>query len=131
MSLYLTVFEHDAEHVGWVLGHYSDFAYFRNVIAVKLDAKRYPLFLNHSDCDGEWTVAELPDLRREIRTIAEYFKELPPEEPIGAFEHTAGFRRNAKCLYDCFHNVDGENLFEAIVALCGEGERVNRAILLQ
>ena len=55
----------------------------------------------------------------------------PPEEPAGAFEHTAEFRRGARSLYECFHNIDGENLFEALIALCDEGIRINRAVLFQ
>jgi hypothetical protein len=46
------------------------------------------------------------------------FKKLPPQEPQGAFEHTAEYRTGAKSLYDCFHNVNGENLFEALLELC-------------
>ena len=29
MSLYLCIFDGDEEITGWVLGHYSDFGYFR------------------------------------------------------------------------------------------------------
>ena len=131
MSLYLTIFDGDEEVTGWVVGHYSDFEYFRDVIAVKLRAEDYPVLMTHSDCDGEWTPTQLPQLRRELELIGERFKQLPAEQPQGAFEHTAEFRRGAQSLYDCFHNIDGERVFEALIALCDEGIRCDRPILFQ
>jgi len=100
------------------VGHYSDFGCFRDTIARHLARQRYPTLMDHSDCDGEWTVAEIPRLQSELREIAEAFKALPPESPVEAFEHTAEFRVGAASLYDCFHEVNGENLFEALLALC-------------
>jgi hypothetical protein len=131
MSLYLTIFDGDEEVTGWVFGHYSDFGYFRDVIAVKLRAEDYPVLMTHSDCDGEWTPTQLPQLRRELELIGERFKQLPAEQPQGAFEHTTEFRRGAQSLYDCFHNIDGERVFEALIALCDEGIRCDRPILFQ
>ena len=52
MSLYLTIFDGDEEVTGWVFGHYSDFEYFRDVIAAKLRAEDYPVLMTHSDCDA-------------------------------------------------------------------------------
>lgn len=131
MSLYLTIFDGDEEVTGWVFGHYSDVGYFRDVVAAKLRAGDYPTLMTHSDCDGEWTPQELPRLRRELQLIGERFRQLPPEQPQGAFEHTAEFRREARSLYDCFHNVDGESVFEALIALCDEGIRRDRPVLFQ
>ena len=73
--------------------------------------------MNHSDCDGEWTLAEIPVFERELGEIGARFSRNSPMEPQGAFEHTAKYRTGAKSLYDCFHNVDGENLFEALLEL--------------
>ena len=100
------------------VGHYSDFGCFRDTIAHHLDATRYPILLQHSDCDGEWGVTEIPALQQELHEIGSRFRELAPEEPTGAFEHTAQYRVGAKSLYDCFHDVNGENLFEALLELC-------------
>jgi len=131
MSLYLTIFDGDDEVTGWVFGHYSDFEYFRDVIAAKLRAEDYPVLMMHSDCDGEWTPTQLPQLRREPELIGERFKQLPAEQPQGANEHTPEFRRGAQSLYDCFHNIDGERVFEALIALCDKGIRCDRPILFQ
>jgi len=131
MSLYLTIFDGEEEVAGWVFGHYSDFGHLREVIATKLRAQDYPTLMTHSDCAGEWTPQELARLRLELQLIGERFKGLPAAELRGAFEHTAEFRRGANCLYDCFHNVDGENVFEALIALCDEGIRRGKPILFQ
>jgi len=131
MSLYLAIFDGDREVVGWVLGHYSDFAFFRDVVSIRLSHEECPTLIGHSDCDGEWTPQELARLRQELQTIGSRFRQLPPEEPRGGFEHAAECRRGATSLYDCFHNVDGENLLEALAALCDEGIRCNRPVLFQ
>ena len=131
MSLYLAIYEDDQDVAGWVFGHYSDFGCFRDTIAAKLRSADYPTLMTHSDCDGEWSVAQLPVLRSELEAIAIAFRILPPEEPKGAFEHTAANRRGATSLYDCFHNVDGENIFAALIALCDEGIKRNQPIVFQ
>jgi hypothetical protein len=131
MSLYLTILDGDEDVVGWVFGHYSDFGYFRDTIAVRLKSEQYPILMTHSDCDGEWSVAELPILRRELESIAAEFLRMPPEPPKNAFEHTVQCRRDARSLYDCFHNVDGENIFEALIALCDEAVRLQKPIVFQ
>jgi hypothetical protein len=99
MSLYLAIFDGDEEVDGWVFGHYSDFGCFRDTIAAKLKAKDYPVLMTHSDCAGEWPVAELPALRRELASIAAAFRTLPPEHAQNAFEHTATIRQTACSLY--------------------------------
>ena len=131
MSLYLTIFQGDEEVEGWVFGHYSDFGVFRDAIAANLDAALYPILMLHSDCDGQWDVADLPELRRELTEIGTAFKKLPAT-PIGeGFEHTAEYRVRATSLYDCFHNVDGENIFEALLQLAEIADRRQLPILFQ
>jgi hypothetical protein len=131
VSLYLVIFDGEEEITGWVFGHYSDFGCFRETIAAILKTDDYPVLMQHSDCDGEWSVAELPALRRELVAIGERFRHLPPRSFQNAFEHTVKYRAGARCLYDCFHNVDGENVFEALIALCDEAVRRQRPILFQ
>jgi hypothetical protein len=131
MSLYLAIFDGDEQITGWVLGHYSDFGCFRDTVTRVAGAMCFPLLMSHSDCDGEWSPADAPGLIDELLAIAGIFRGLPPEEPTGAFEHATERRAGAASLYDCFHNVDGENLFEALVALCRESIRLRRPILFQ
>jgi hypothetical protein len=132
VSLYLVVFDADGNELeGWVLGHYSDFGAFRDAIVENQESSRYPVLLGHSDCDGEWSVDELPKLKKELQEIGTLFRSLPSVEPTNAFEHTADFRAEASVLYDCFHNVDGENLIEALIHLCEVGIRSQNPILFQ
>jgi hypothetical protein len=128
MGLYLCVFssgstDHDdvEELAASEIGHYSDFGFFRDTIARQVGRAKYPVLMEHSDCDGEWTVEELPRLRAELQEISAAFRRLPPTEPVGAFEHTAQYRKGATSLYDCFHDVNGTNLFEALSDLCEVG----------
>jgi hypothetical protein len=134
VGLVLCILDEDGEDVaGFQVGHYSDFGCFRDTIARHIPdaASLYPLLMQHSDCDGEWSVDDLPRLDRELDAIGERFKSLPPEEPENAFEHVAHCREGASSLYDCFHNVDEENLFEALRQLCREGIELKRAISFQ
>jgi hypothetical protein len=133
MGLYLCIFSEDQEdEIGACdIGHYSDFGYFRETIARHVKAGDFPVLMNHSDCDGEWGVDELPPLVRELESIAARFRTLPPDEPKSAFEHTAEYRAAAKSLYDCFHDVNGENLFEALIGLCKVGISSRRPIIFQ
>ena len=131
MSLYLTILDGEEELEGWTLGHYSDFGYFREVIESKLGAKDYPVLMQHSDCDGEWPANSLHVLKAELDGIASAFEELPAEEIASAFEHTAEYRSAATNLYECFHNVDGENLFDALRELCELGAKRGLPILFQ
>jgi hypothetical protein len=94
MGLYLCIFTEDEEDelAACDVGHYSDFGYFRDTIARHMKAAYFPVLMTHSDCDGEWTVEQLLALARELESIAARFRSLPPEEPKGAFEHTAEYR---------------------------------------
>jgi hypothetical protein len=135
MGLYLCVFtsrateDDDVEELAASeIGHYSDFGFFRDTIARHLDRAKYPVLMEHSDCDGEWTVEELPRLRAELQEISAAFRKLPPAAPVGAFDPTAKYRAGATCLYDCFHDVNGTNLFEALIDLCEVGLENGRPI---
>ena len=136
MSLYLCIFDSEDDELacelgGFQVGSYSDFNFFRRTISRHLDPLRYPVLMEHSDCDGEWSVTELPALKQELTEIVNRFKELPPENPVSAFEHTAHCRAGATSLYDCFHNVDDENLFDALIGLCDLGIESERPISFQ
>lgn len=132
MGLCLCIFDENGEDIAECeVGHYSDFGWFRDTIAKHLRAADYPVLMTHSDSDGEWSVAELPQLAGELQRIAAAFRALPSEAPQGAFKHTAEYRTEARSLYDCFHNPSGENLFEALTDLCEQGIRTQRPITFQ
>lgn len=131
MSLYLCIFDEDEEVDGWVFGHYSDFGRFRDVIAESVDASRFPILMQHSDCDGEWTPSDARRLKRELSEIGAAFQELPAVQHEDSFEHTKEYWTTASSLYDCFHNADGENLFEALKELCTTAIERDQSILFQ
>lgn len=131
MSLYLCIFDGEDEISGWVLGGYKDFGCFREFVRKRIPDLPFPTLMDHSDCDGEWQLTEVPLLKRELETIAIRFKAMPAEEPVTGFKHTSQFRSNAQSLHDCFHNVDGENLIEALLRLCDEAISRRRPILFQ
>jgi hypothetical protein len=131
MSLYLGIFDGDEEINGWVFGHYSDFGCFRDAVASVVDARRFPVLMQSSDCDSEWSPDQQRLLIQELAEIGEVFRLQPPKQPEGSFEHTGEFRRGAASLYDCFHNVDGENVFEAMTLLCEVGIEKNLPLVMQ
>lgn len=134
MGLYLCIFDDDGEDVAACdVGHYSDFGAFRDMIAATIpDAiVRYPLLMQHSDCDGEWAAEDLLSLKKELQEIGEDFKARPAVRIRGAFEHVAHCRDGATSLYQCFHTVDEENLFEALIDLCNRGIELKKPISFQ
>jgi len=73
MSLYLCAFDGDIEIAGVVAGAYSTFAKFRDAIAgvAAVTGVNFPIFLDHSDADGAWTVEQLGGLRRELAAMVQ------------------------------------------------------------
>jgi hypothetical protein len=134
MGLYLCIYDDEEEDIAECdVGHYSDFGAFRNMIVAKIPnaITEYPLLMQHSDCDGEWGAEELPLLKKELQTIGDQFKAMPPVPLANAFEHVAHCREGAKSLYECFHNVNEENLFEALIDLCDKGISLKKPISFQ
>ena len=74
MSLYLCAFTDDHEVAGVDVGAYDDFGQFRDAVAELLEGgdagSRFPVLMNHSDSDGEWTKSDLRDLKHELAEIA-------------------------------------------------------------
>jgi hypothetical protein len=130
MSLYLAIFDGDEEVEGWVLGHYSDFGAFRDHIA-RLCGNRFPTLQGASDCDATWTPDDAVRLRQEIKQLREALGKHPPIRLEGCFEHTAQYRARARTAADSFHNVDGENLLDALDRLCERSIKLRLNIVFQ
>ena len=121
MGLYLCVFgseETDDDLDGIEVGTYDDFDTFREEIHRRLEAgqdwgARFPTLLQHSDCDGEWTVDECHALRTELAAIRTAFAAIDPPPYTGwrveAAEH-AGHRPGN--LAEHFIDVDAEILLD-------------------
>ena len=120
MSLYLCIFNDDEEVDGVDVGAYSDFAYFRKIIAEVLEngqaGSRFPTLLLHSDCDGEWSVVDCSKLQKEFEIINVELKEYPPEDFFSEWQQKVanqiGLRPKNLC--ECFIDVDGESLLAAV-----------------
>ena len=130
MSLFLGVFDGDREIEGWVFGHYSDFGAFRDAVR-RLAREGFPTLLGVSDADGTWSSSECPILRSELAAIRGRLSSHPPVELTNAFEHTLDQRRRATSAADCFHNVDGENVFDALASLCALSIKSGHSIVFQ
>ncbi|CAM4312947.1 Imm70 family immunity protein [Corallococcus exiguus] len=83
MGLCLVVYEggEDLEEVA--VGGYSDFGALRDYVTRELEpagraGSRFPMFILHSDCDGEWSVADCERLREELAVIAREMQARPP-----------------------------------------------------
>jgi len=70
MGLYLCIFDGDEDVDGVEVGAYADYNALRDYIVRDLEAgkvgSRFPTFILHSDCDGEWSVAECQMLQGEL-----------------------------------------------------------------
>lgn len=110
MSLYLCVFAATGEVAGVDAGAYSDFAEFRNAAHASEGGpwgSRFPLLMNHPDADGEWSLSEVPALRRELQQLAKVTD------------------------LDRFRDTEDNPLTAALLALCETAIREQQPILFQ
>ncbi|MCW1843898.1 immunity 70 family protein [Prosthecomicrobium hirschii] len=137
MGLYLTVFDGDEEIDGIGVGRYADFEHFRDSVAGALEGgvkgSRFPILMLHSDCDGEWPVAALADLKRELIEIRDELREFPPDPAFDSwrlqFLATNGI--TPKTLMDSFFDIDGNLLIDRILELIAIGTDRRLPILFQ
>jgi hypothetical protein len=122
---------------GFQVGRYSDFGAWRDFICAELEGgkwgSRFPTLMMHSDCDGEWSAEECAALKQELQTIRSEMEKLP----VAPF-HASWQQQVAEDLglvpqsaLDCFINVDGENLVDAILRLADLALRLRRPISFQ
>ncbi len=137
MGLYLTIFDDNDEINGVEVGSYSDFSYIRNIIVDKLEngvaGSRFPTFILHSDCDGEWSHKEASNLELELKIIKKEFEKLPPVPYNSGWQTEVAktFGIKPKNLLECFFDVDGEPLLERILGLTKLSQELKLPILFQ
>lgn len=121
MGLYLCVFgsdDNDDDLDGIEVGTYDDFDKFREEIHRRLEpgedwGARFPTLLQHSDSDGEWTVAECRTLRDELTAIRTEFVAIDAPPYTGWQAEAAGHAgHRATDLATYFIDVDGEILLD-------------------
>jgi len=123
MSLYLCVFSGSEEIAGADLGAYSDYNACRDCVIRQLEGgiagSRFPIFILHSDCAGEWPPGDCARLQEELLTIAAELRRRPPEPWEAGWqrelaENAGWFPRSAA---ESFIDVDGEPVLAQLLRL--------------
>lgn len=138
MGLYLCVFdEYGNDLCGVEVGRYQYFAEFRKQVAIFVDEGRFgskmPTLLQHSDCDGVWTVSQYKELLKDLEEIGQVLKQEPPNREIqnlkgDIFRFFGVVPRN---LYECFVDTNCEFLIERLTQLCDRAIKENQPIVFQ
>jgi hypothetical protein len=116
MGLYLCIFDGEDELDGVEIGSYADFNSLRACVTDEIEGgkvgSRFPTFIMHSDCDGDWSPEDCHCLRAELVEIIAALKLLPPvnfnSEWQRAMAKQIGLR--PKTAFESFIDVDGEFL---------------------
>jgi Immunity protein 70 len=123
VGLYLCIFDGDEEVDGVDVGAYADFGALRDYVVRELESGKagstFPTFILHSDCDGEWSVADCEELRNEIAQIVAALKGRP------AIAFTSDWQKSVakstgltpQSAFESFIDVDGEFLLERLQSL--------------
>ena len=81
MGLYLCIFDGDEDINGVEIGSYADYGALVDYVTRELElgkaGARFPTFVLHSDCDGEWSIADCQKLQVELDEIAVALKTRP------------------------------------------------------
>jgi hypothetical protein len=77
---------------------------------------RFPTLMMHSDCDGEWSPEECITLKQELTIIGGEMRSLPVVPFCSSWQQQVAdeFALRQQSAVDCFINVDGELLVDAI-----------------
>ncbi|MEQ1817073.1 MAG: Imm70 family immunity protein [Terricaulis sp.] len=119
----LVIYENDEDIDEVAVGSYSDFGALRDYIVRELEhgrpGSRFPTFIRHSDCDGEWTVDECDDLRSELWLIAAEMQARPaipfPSQWQAQVSHDRGLRPDSA--YQCFVDPNAQPVIGEIARL--------------
>ena len=123
MGLYLCIFDGDEDVDGVDVGAYADYNALRDCIVRELEAgeagSRFPTFILHSDCDGEWSVAECQRLQGELAQIVAALKARPPMKFSSAWQEAVAksIGLHPQNAFESFIEVDGEFLLERLQSL--------------
>ena len=137
MGLILCVYEDPGsgdDLDGFQVGSYSDFGAWRDFIATALESgrwgSRFPTLMTHSDCDGQWSPEECARLREELETIRIEIARLPvvPFPADWQRQVAEDLELRPQSALDCFINVDGENLVDAITRLADLATKLGKPI---
>ena len=120
MGLYLCIFGGAEDIDGVEVGSYGDYNAFRDLVVRELEAGRagsqFPTFVLHSDCDGEWSVADCEKLQHEFVRIAAALKQRPAVEFNSEWQKVVAksVGLSPQNAFESFIDVDGEFLIERL-----------------
>ena len=137
MGLYLCIFDGDEDVDGVEVGAYADYNALRDYVVRELEAgragSRFQTFVLHSDCDGEWSVAECQRLQGELAEIVEALKERPAVDFASEWQRgvAKSIGLEPQNAFECFIDVDGEFLLERLQSLTRNAIERRLPILFQ
>lgn len=149
MGLYLCIFDEAGDDIcGVEVGLYQYFGDFRATVdqytnkglislfvkpSRKIFSSPMSTLLNHSDCDGSWSVQDCKLLKAELEEIKQVFCEEPPSAKIIASKQDIFqfFGITPKNLFECFVDSDCEFLIDRLIELCNLAMEKNRPIMFQ
>jgi hypothetical protein len=114
VGLYLCVFDGDDEIEGVEVGPYADFGELRDYVVRELEGgkagTRFPTFILHSDCDGEWSVDDATKLSTELEKIVGSMKERKAVPFVSEWQSKVAKSIGLvpKSAFESFVDVDGE-----------------------
>jgi hypothetical protein len=138
MGLYLAIFKNEEEINGLEVGAYEYFGILRDCIFELIENSSNwgsicPTIMNHSDCDGKWEPKDCIELISELNEIKRVFQETSPYQKV--IDHKKDlfnlYQIKPLNLYDCFIDVDGENLIDRLIELCEEAITNDLDIIFQ
>ncbi|SHG56649.1 Imm70 family immunity protein [Flavobacterium defluvii] len=125
MGLYLAIFKNEEEINGLEVGTYEYFGIFRDCIYEFIENSSNwgdicPTIMNHSDCDGKWESKECVEMMFELKKVKKTFQKQAPNKKVidQKKELIDLYQIKILNLYDCFIDVDGENLIDRLIELC-------------
>lgn len=137
MGLYLCIFDGDEDVGGVEVGSYADFGALRDYVARELEAgnpgSRFPTFILHSDCDGEWSPNECERLQSELAQIASALKQRPAIKFSSEWQNTVAksIGLTPQNAFESFIDVDGEFVIERLQSLINNALKLHLPILFQ
>lgn len=137
MGLYLCIFDGEEEVDGVELGAYADYNALRDYIVRELEAgqagSRFPTLVLHSDCDGEWSLADCEKLQRELAEIVMAPTNRPAVKFVSDWQKAVAksVGLDPQNAFESFIDVDGEFLLERLQGLASSALKRRLPILFQ
>ncbi|HTD29720.1 MAG TPA: Imm70 family immunity protein [Xanthomonadaceae bacterium] len=131
------MFDGEEEVDGVQVGHYSDFNTLRDYIVGELErgqaGTRFPTFVMHADCDGEWSTSDCGKLRIELAEIVSAMKLRPPVSMTSDWQkQVAKFAGLVpQSAFESFIDVNAEFVLERIQCLVDTALERHLPVLFQ